>query len=246
VRTKKASSRFRARRDQRDAEDSGPLVAGTVTAVERQKRPRSERVNVRIDGAFAFSLTADAALTLTPGEELVEAHVRELLDRDAAERAYQRAIRFLAARPRSAFEVRHRLRAAGFHAEHIGQAIGRLQQAGLLDDEEFANYWVGQRQAFRPRGPRGLRAELRAKGITSADMTPAIDAATNEQGPAACRAALQEARRRRSDGEHEFTRAVTSYLARRGFDYGTTRAATRELWLLVEAETPPSHGSAAT
>ncbi len=203
---------------------------GTVTAIELQKRPGSNRVNVRVDGEFAFSLAADAGLRLAAGEEIDESRARELLDRDAIERAYQRAIRFLAARPRSTFEVRRRLRAAGIADEPAETAIGRLQREGLLDDTEFANYWVGQRQAFRPRGPRALRAELRAKGVAVEALTPAVEAVAGEQTESACRAGAREARRHQASSEWEFERALTTYLIRRGFDFAATRAAARELW----------------
>lgn len=230
LRTKKASSRFRARRSPSDGAESQQLPVGTVTAIELQKRPGSNRVNVRVDGDFAFSLAADEGLRLAAGEELDESRARELLDRDAIERAYQRAIRFLAARPRSTFEVRRRLRAAGIADEPAETAIERLHREGLLDDTEFASYWVGQRQTFRPRGPRALRAELRAKGVAIEALAPAVEAVAGEQTDAACRAGAREARRHFASSEWEFNRVMTSFLVRRGFDFAATRAAARELW----------------
>jgi len=170
------------------------------------------------------------------GERLDSNEVGELLDRDAAERAFQRALHFLAARPRSAFEVRRRLRAAGVEDQLASEVIDRLRRQGLLDDAQFAAYWVEQRQAFKPRGPRALRSELRAKGIAAETMIPAIRAAAEDQGDAACRAGLREARRRCAYDEIEFTQALGKYLARRGFDYGVTRAAVAELWLLMQSE----------
>ena len=44
--------------------------------------------------------------------------------------------------------------------------VDRLEARGLIDDAQFAAYWVEQRQTFRPRGSRALRFELRAKGVT--------------------------------------------------------------------------------
>jgi regulatory protein len=236
LRTKKASSRFRTRPAPLDASESDAVIAGTVTAVEFQKRSRSDRVNVRIDGAFAFSLGASEGLRLTTGEALDEARVRELMERDVIERAYQRAARFLAARPRSTLEVRRRLRLAGIQDEPAQQAIERLQREGHLDDAEFASYWVGQRQAFRPRGPRGLRSELRAKGVAVEATSAAVEAVAGEQYAAACRAALPYVRRQQVVEEHEFNRAVTTFLLRRGFDFGVTRTAVRHLWETLGAE----------
>ena len=231
--TKRPSSLFRARRAPASVHEAPEPAGGTVTAVELQKRTRSDRVNVCIDGKFAFSLAADTGFRLKIGECIEADGIRVLLDADASERAYQRALRFLAARPRSVLEVRRRLRASGIGEQPTSQVIDRLQDHGLLDDAQFASYWVEQRQAFRPRGPRALRSELSAKGVAREAMAPAIAAAADDQCEAACRAGLREARRRASEGEREFARTVGAYLARRGFDFGATRAAVRQLWRLV-------------
>lgn len=231
--TKRPSSPFRTRRTPRSVQESLAPAGGTITAVELQKRTRSDRLNVFIDGEFAFSLAADAGFRLKVGAYVEADALRTLLDADASERAYQRALRFLAARPRSVLEIRRRLRASGINEEPTSQVIDRLQNQGLLDDAQFASYWVEQRQAFRPRGPRALRSELSTKGVAREAMAPAIAAAADDQWDAACRAGLREARRRAGQGEREFTHTIGAYLARRGFDLGATRAAVRQLWQLV-------------
>ena len=234
--TKKASSRFNPSRSPNPGDGDAESQPGTVTGIEPQRRRRSERRNVHLDGKFAFSLTADAASRLHAGEDLDAERIRELLDRDAVDQAYQRAVRFLAARPRSVAEVRGRLRRAGIDDGATAQAVERLEHEGLIDDQQFAAYWVGQRQTFRPRGPRALRFELLSKGVSDQAMAPAVATAAGEQNEAACRAALAEARRRRSASEADFTRSLTSYLTRRGFDFSVTRAAVRELWKAVAHE----------
>jgi regulatory protein len=211
-------------------------IAGTITAIEPQVRARSERVNIRIDGQYAFSLAAEQTVGLRVGDRLEARDVAELLERDSGERAYHRALHFLAARPRSAFEIRRRLAAAGAGAESISHVIDRLQRLGLIDDAQFAAYWVEQRQTHRPRGPRALRSELRAKGVSAEAIGPAIQSAADDQGEAACRAGLREARRQGARGEREFALALGKFLSRRGFDYGVVRAATTELWLQVQVE----------
>ena len=146
-----------------------------------------------------------------------------------AETAYERAVRFLAARPRSEAEVRRRLRLAGVEEGLAEQAIARLGREGLLDDQQFASYWVEQRLTFRPLGPRALSFELRGKGVSRDAMAAALEIGVGEQGAAAFRAGKREAQRRADAPEHEFSAMLTKYLVRRGFDLGVTRAAVREL-----------------
>lgn len=74
-------------------------------------------------------------------------------------------MRFLEARSRSVAEVRRRLTTAGYRTELVEDAIGRLSELGVLDDEVFARLWVESRDRARPRGERALRDEMRLKGI---------------------------------------------------------------------------------
>jgi len=78
---------------------------------------------------------------------------------------FEAAARFLEARSRSVAEVRRRLTSAGYRVTLVEDAIARLGDLGILDDEAFARAWVESRDRARPRGERALRDELRLKGI---------------------------------------------------------------------------------
>lgn len=125
--------------------------------------------------------------------------------------------------------MRRRLTTAGYRAELIEGAIGRLTELGILDDEEFARVWVASRDRARPRGERAIRDELRLKGV---DRT-VIEAALGERRDASEgtheRAAAERliARNRRSldrvaDPRQRRQRAY-ALLARNGFDPETCR-----------------------
>lgn len=86
------------------------------------------------------------------------------------------AARFLEARSRSVAEVRRRLTTAGYRAELIEEAIARLTELGMLDDEAFARSWVESRDRARPRGERALANELRVKGVDRDTVVAALEA----------------------------------------------------------------------
>jgi len=83
-----------------------------ITGLRFQKHT-AERVNVYLDGHFAFGLPAIEAARLRVGQELSEAEIERLRALDAEQKAYDRAVRFLAFRPRSEAEVRRHLAQAG-------------------------------------------------------------------------------------------------------------------------------------
>jgi regulatory protein len=201
-------------------------MAGTITSLQYQKRNR-ERVNVYLDGRFAFGLAAIVAAQLRVGQVLGDDDITRLGGRDEVEKAYERALNFLSYRPRSETEVRRNLRKRKLEEETIEETIARLVRAGLLDDAEFARYWVDNRLQFNPRGAWALRHELRQRGVPEAIVADALSDLDEEA--AARRVASSASHRYRRLPPREFVRKMGAFLARRGFSYGVTKPIIDEL-----------------
>ena len=196
-----------------------------ITALKFQKRNK-DRVNVYLDGAFAFGLTAVEAVQLHVGQTLTSDEIAQLQLKDGVERAYERALNYLSYRPRSEAEVRRNLREKDVEDLVIDEVIERLARAGLLDDGEFARYWVENRARFNPRGLRGLRYELRRRGVSRDDIERALDKFDVEA--AACKVANAGARRFSQETPRDFRRKLKAYMARRGFSYALIKPLVEE------------------
>lgn len=85
------------------------------------------------------------------------------------------AARFLETRARSVAEVRRHLGRAGYRADLVDAAVGRLSELGYLDDAAFATTWVEARDRSRPRGASALRSELRSKGVDEATVRQVLE-----------------------------------------------------------------------
>jgi regulatory protein len=200
-----------------------------VTAVETQKHD-PERVNVYLDGQFAFGASAlvVASRHLREGRDLSPEEVESLKQDDAVERAYGAALNFLSYRPRSRREIADYFRRKKIEPE-IGEAVlTRLERLGLVDDAEFARFWVENRQSFRPRGSRALRVELRQKGIAG----ETIDAALSDLGDEVETAREAGRKKLRTLGrldDREFHTRMVAFLQRRGFTYAAAAHAARDL-----------------
>jgi regulatory protein len=201
-------------------------MAGTITALRFQKRNK-DRVNVYLDGRFAFGLAAVEAAHLKVGQELSDADIARLRNQDEIERAYERALNFLSYRPRSEAEVRRNLRGKNLEGAVVESVIERLKRAGLLDDREFARYWVENRLRFKPRGARALRQELWEKGVPDAVIAEAIEGFDEED--AARRVAEAGARRMAHLEPRDFRRKLNAYMARRGFSYAVIKPLVEEM-----------------
>lgn len=204
-------------------------MPGTITALVVQQKNK-ERVNVYLDGKFAFGLAAIEAARLRRGQVLSDADIDRLRNADDVEKAREKALRYLASRPRSEWEVRQNLKKAGFEAESVDRAVERLKDVALIDDAAFARYWVDNRTQFNPRSAAALRLELRRKGVDRTVIEAVLKAIDLPDESAALQAALARADRYRQAPRPEFTQKLGAYLVRRGFDYATAREAVDEAW----------------
>ncbi len=209
-------------------------MGGVITALRYQKRNK-DRVNVYLDGRFAFALPAMEAARLHKGQELSDEEIERLQRVDLEQKAYDRALRFLGYRPRSIAEVERYLRRHHVDESIIQQVIKRLQRVGYLDDDAFARFWVENRQQFNPRGIHALRQELRLKGVATEVIEEAIGLAAVDEEELAYRSASSRARRWRALDRPSFWRKAGSYLARRGFSYDIIQVVLRRLWEEIQA-----------
>jgi regulatory protein len=197
-----------------------------VTALKQARN--KTRVNIYLDGKFGLSLPKILAARLSIGQVLDEAALDRLKGDGEVESAYERALHFLGPRPRSEAEIRKRLADAEVPEAAVAAVLARLSQAGLVDDQAFANYWVDNRTTFRPRSKRLLRAELRQKGLGDEAVRSAL-AAVDDAG-AAYTVARQRAGRLANLEHLEFRRKLGAFLARRGFDYDTVEPVVERIW----------------
>ncbi len=204
-----------------------------ITAIEPQTR-NPNRVNIHLDGVYAFSLTRIVAAWLKVGQELSEEKTNALQAEDTRERAYQQALIFLSYRARSESEIRQNLRKHEFPDEAIEQTLRRLRENRLADDHQFAHAWVENRNTFRPRSRRALQMELRQKGLSDEAAHSAL--AGLDEEALAYEAGLKKARRLEALEWNEFRKKLSEFLARRGFPYSVITSVVSRIWNEAHAE----------
>lgn len=203
------------------------FMAQTVTALKPQIR-NNDRINVFLDGEYAFSLYENTAAQLLVGQALTSREIAALKESDSVEWAKQITYRLLSYRPRSTAEIRRHLRQKDVEEGIIDRVIDRLQKLELLDDYAFAQYWVEQRETFKPRSRRALRYELYQKGLNRQIVDQAVTEV--DEKAAALRAGRTKAPLWTGLTEEEFHLKMRGYLGRRGFDYAIVSEVSRQLW----------------
>lgn len=208
-----------------------------ITALEQQKRNK-ERVSVFLDGEFAFGLNYEVAAGLRVGQELSDEAIAQLQDRETLSQARQSAFNYISYRPRSVAEVRRNLLRKDYDEVVVETIISDLIERNYLDDEEFAAYWVEQRESFKPRSRLALRQELYEKGVPRAIISRAVQEV--DETEAARRAAERRAYRWSDLSADEFEEKMIPYLRRRGFNYRIARKTTETVWRELQNDDTPT------
>ena len=122
-----------------------------ITAISVQKK-NPNRVNIYLDGEYAFGVARITAAWLKNGDELSDEKISKLLAEDAREWAYQQALLYLSYRARSEKEIRQNLRKHEMPEEVIEETIERLHSAVSGVDEEALAYEAAQKRLGRLKG----------------------------------------------------------------------------------------------
>jgi regulatory protein len=91
-------------------------------------------------------------------------------------RTFERAVKLLAAKPRSVAELRERLlRGKNTNEEVVETVIARLREYGYLNDERFAFSYASYKVKQMPVGRRRLERDLKFKKIDSGVANEALE-----------------------------------------------------------------------
>jgi regulatory protein len=198
--------------------------AGTVTALKQQKND-SSRTSVFLDGEFAFGVHQDLVVKhgLRVGRTLTPEEQRDIERDDQYVRAKQRALDYLAHKPRTEAEVRRKLRRQDVPAPVVEDVVARLYELDYLDDDAYARDYVRNRFASKKYGPVRIRRELVERGIDRHTAEAAVDDLFAEKDVQAVAREHAEKRWARLADEDPRRRKqkLYRYLRRRGFTSDT-------------------------
>lgn len=210
-------------------------TAGTITRLQIQKKNK-ERVNIFLNGEYAFSLALSLAMGLKKEQMLSAAEVKTLQADDEVKRAYAAALNLLGYRARSTTEVEDRLKRREFSERAIAQTTERLLREGYLNDTSFGQAWVESRQRASPRSARALRYELRRKGVEQEVIEEVFEQVEIDEESAAWTAIEPKLDRWRDLEQFPFRQKAGSFLARRGFGHDAVRPVVERAWALLHGE----------
>lgn len=141
---------------------------------------------------------------------------------DARRRTFERAVKLLAARPRSVAELRQRLlQTRTTDSSTVELVIDRLREYGYLDDERFAFSYASLKVKQRPVGRRRLEQDLKFKKVDKQVADEALELVYTEtsEDDLIDRAIEKRLRVRSRPSNRVEAKSLFDYLLRQGFPY---------------------------
>lgn len=191
-----------------------------ITALEPRRR---RLVQLFLDGEPAVKLDEETAASLRPGQQLSDEELHELIARSDAVRAKEKALYLLEHRPHSKRELEDKL-ARTVGREAAGQAAGRMEELGLIDDADYARRLSEELARKGFAAPR-IRQELLRRGIGR--ELAAQEAERAAAAPEDALHSLIERRFARQLGEEKGRRRAVAALQRMGYRWEEIRSALR-------------------
>jgi regulatory protein len=158
---------------------------------------------------------------------IVEPNERVINDVEKArERTMNRAVKLLAAKPRSIGELRERLlEKAWTNEEIVDRVIGKLEEYGYLDDQKYASDLALSKLRQKPQGKRRLQQSMSQKKLDRETMDGAIQSAFEmmPETDLIDRAIEKRLRLKGRPETRDDTKKFYDYLLRQGFGFDLIR-----------------------
>ena len=152
---------------------------------------------------------------------------REAFDSFLRERSYpfamEKAVALLAMRSRTQQEIADALRKNAYPERTIARVMARLDEAGYINDTDFAEQWAASRTT------KGIRMELRQKGVDSEAIDEALSAIDHDDMLSGALKAARKAASGKNLADPKDRQKIFAALARRGYGYAEARQALEAL-----------------
>lgn len=144
-------------------------------------RPRRHRLSqLYIDGEEAVKVDTETWLRsgFMPGDEISDEELHGLLEASAEHRAHEKALYLLEYRAHSKKELADKIARAEMDRSAAERAAERMEELGLVDDEQYARRLAEELFTRKRFGARRVRQELRQRGIDDAIVSQVMEKLT--------------------------------------------------------------------
>ena len=152
------------------------------------------------------------------------------MQRLTKEQAWQKIKHYCAYQERSHSEVKQKLYGFGLYKNEVEELLSKAIEEDYLNEERFAEQFVGGKFRMKGWGKVKIVYELRQKGVSAYNINKSLKAIPDEDYRSTLQK-LAENKWQQLKGEHYLTRQAkaTSYLLQKGYEMALIQQALKAL-----------------
>jgi len=190
-----------------------------------------DRVNIYLDGEFAFGLSLEIAYkyNLKENMEIDESYIENVLKSEEQNRANDYALKFLSNRWRTEKEIVDKMIKKGFDEEVINETLAYLKKYNFIDDRRFAEIYTEEKVRLKKLGSYRIKHELQNKGVDESIASEIVEKYSDNEYERAMELATKKIKSYKNDDKNAIYRKLGGYLQRRGYSFECVSKVLREL-----------------
>lgn len=191
-----------------------------ITRIESQKR-NINRVNIYIDNKFAFGLTDEIRYKydLHTNKEIDEEFVEDILKAEEQRKVINNALNLISYRQRSIKEIRQNLTMKGYEDIYIEKAIEYCKGQNYLNDEDFADSFIKDKQNLNKYGSKRIKYELINKGVSKNVIEKVLQIDPEDEYCTALELAEKRMNSYNGQDRNSIYRKLGGFLQRKGYPF---------------------------
>ncbi|HHV26909.1 regulatory protein RecX [Anaerosalibacter bizertensis] len=200
-----------------------------ITKIKSQNN--KDRVNIYLDGEFAFGLSLEIAYkyNLKENMEIDESYIENVLKSEEQNRANDYALKFLSNRWRTEKEIVDKMIKKGFDEEVINETLAYLKKYNFIDDRRFAEIYTEEKVRLKKLGSYRIKHELQNKGVDESIASEIVEKYSDNEYERAMELATKKIKSYKNDDKNAIYRKLGGYLQRRGYSFECVSKVLREL-----------------
>lgn len=188
-----------------------------VTSIIPQKSKNKVCVYFDDKSKINVSIEVFAKISLKVGQDLSEPAIKEICKLADFQQILDKLTIFATIRPRSVKEILLWFKRKKIPLKMHDELFNQLKRLQLVNDFEFADWWIDQRNCFNPKPIKILKLELMQKGVSNSVIERVLSKTQVDDKENAINVLKKKMRKFNRYSGLEKTKRMVNYLLSKGY-----------------------------
>jgi len=201
------------------------ILNNVISKIEVQKKNK-DRVNVYIDGEYAFPCSSEVIFLhmIKVGEVVDPNNLQEIINMDNYIKCKNSALKIIERSYKTEKQIYDKLIEKDYDKPSIERALDFLKEYKLLDDEKYAKTYI--KEKIKEQGKNKIKYALISRGISDKiiqECLSLIDSEEEEKSAMYLGEKKYSILIKREDDPKKIYKKLGDYLISRGYDFQTVK-----------------------